>query len=179
MEVLEGILILVWAAVFLYLAAIAVAPTSLQGRLATLEIQTSGKDKTTPAPKHRWFAFSLRAMFVVVTVLCIWLGWNLHQVQEREMLLKAMPARGVRLQQFDGIVVSGPLPLAWRVLGAQPLDFNWIILPKGEFTDDEVARIRIHFPDAAVSRTFFTTQDLLPPALAIPDKLVPATPATH
>ena len=38
-------------------------------------------------PKRRWFRFSLRTLFVVVTVFCVWLGWLGWQwriVQERE-----------------------------------------------------------------------------------------------
>jgi hypothetical protein len=29
----------------------------------------------TTAPKRRWFAFSLRTLFVLVTVFGIWLGY--------------------------------------------------------------------------------------------------------
>jgi hypothetical protein len=37
--------------------------------------------------KRRWFSFSLRTMFVLVTVLCVWLGWNVRIVQERKAIL--------------------------------------------------------------------------------------------
>jgi hypothetical protein len=37
----------------------------------------------TPAPKRRWFQFSLRTMFVVVTVFACWLGWG--PVVERQL----------------------------------------------------------------------------------------------
>ncbi len=37
----------------------------------------------TIAPKRRWFNYSLRTLFVVVTVLCVWLGWNVNIVQQR------------------------------------------------------------------------------------------------
>jgi hypothetical protein len=37
-----------------------------------------------PAPKRRWFRFSLRTLFVVVTVGCIWLAWNVNIVQQRK-----------------------------------------------------------------------------------------------
>ena len=35
------------------------------------------------APKRRWFRFSLRTMFVVVTVLCVWLGYQLNWIRQR------------------------------------------------------------------------------------------------
>jgi hypothetical protein len=37
------------------------------------------------APKRRWFAFSLRTLFVVVTVAACWLGWNVHVVKQRQV----------------------------------------------------------------------------------------------
>jgi len=37
----------------------------------------------TPTPKRRWFRFSLRTLFVVVTVFAVWLGWNVNIVQQR------------------------------------------------------------------------------------------------
>jgi hypothetical protein len=33
------------------------------------------------APKRRWFRWSLRTMFVAVTVVACWLGWLVWQVQ--------------------------------------------------------------------------------------------------
>src|SRR5438128_2274316 len=38
-------------------------------------------------PTRRWFRFSLRTIFVVVTVLAIALGWNAHRLRERQKLL--------------------------------------------------------------------------------------------
>jgi Leucine Rich repeat len=31
--------------------------------------------------KHRWFSFSLRSLLIVVTILCVGLGWKMHQVR--------------------------------------------------------------------------------------------------
>lgn len=44
--------------------------------------------------KPRWFRFSLRTLFVLFTVLAIWLGWNAQRVHER----KAILAEIMRLQ---------------------------------------------------------------------------------
>lgn len=41
----------------------------------------------TAAPKRRWFRFSLRTLFVVMTVFGCWLGSNLHWIQERHAAL--------------------------------------------------------------------------------------------
>jgi hypothetical protein len=43
----------------------------------------------TPNPKRRWFrfAFSLRTLFVVVTVICCWLGYELNWIRQRHEAL--------------------------------------------------------------------------------------------
>jgi hypothetical protein len=38
----------------------------------------------TFAPRRRWFRYSLRTLFVVMTVVCCWLGWNVHIVRQRQ-----------------------------------------------------------------------------------------------
>ena len=43
----------------------------------------------TAPPKRRWFRFSLRTMFVAVTVFGVWLGWQLKIVREREAIITA------------------------------------------------------------------------------------------
>ena len=42
-----------------------------------------------PLRHRRWFrlAFSLRTLFVAVTALCLFLGWQVHFVQERKAVL--------------------------------------------------------------------------------------------
>ncbi len=37
----------------------------------------------THAAKRRWFRFSLRTLFVVVTVFGVWLGWEIKYVRDR------------------------------------------------------------------------------------------------
>src|ERR1700690_2367557 len=47
-----------------------------------------------PAPKRRWLRFSLRTLFVVVTVFGIWLGWQTNVVRERRTMRDWLEARG-------------------------------------------------------------------------------------
>ena len=39
------------------------------------------------APKRRWFRWSLRTMFVVVTLFAVWLGYSLNWIRERDKIL--------------------------------------------------------------------------------------------
>ena len=45
-----------------------------------------GMDKPKP---RRWFRFSLRTMFVLVTVVCVWLGYQLNWIRERREVLSS------------------------------------------------------------------------------------------
>jgi hypothetical protein len=38
-------------------------------------------------PRRRWFRFSLRTLFLVVTALACWLGYQLHWIRERHKFL--------------------------------------------------------------------------------------------
>ena len=42
--------------------------------------------------KPRWFRFSLRTLFVVVTIFGVWLGWQLKWIRERREFLAAEAA---------------------------------------------------------------------------------------
>jgi hypothetical protein len=39
-------------------------------------------------PRRRWLRFSLRTLFMLVTVLCCWLAWESHVVRQRKQLLR-------------------------------------------------------------------------------------------
>ena len=40
----------------------------------------------TLAPTNRWYRFRLRTLFVVVTVIACWLGYELNWIQERQQV---------------------------------------------------------------------------------------------
>src|SRR5258708_3169352 len=86
----------------------------------------------TTTTKRRWLSFSLRTLFVVVTVSAIpmaWLAWNVHQVRERERMLVLLKSRGAVFVSADN---EGELPAFWSRLGAHPMAF--IIIPEGACT---------------------------------------------
>ena len=37
--------------------------------------------------RHRWLRFSLRGLLIGVTLVAIWLGWNVHVVRQRKAAL--------------------------------------------------------------------------------------------
>lgn len=39
-----------------------------------------------PRLPWRWFAFSLRGFFLLLTAFCLWLGWNVNLVQQRKAI---------------------------------------------------------------------------------------------
>ena len=52
-------------------------------------------------PKRRWFRFSLRTLFVVVTIFGVWLGWQLKIVRERKALLAEMGGEQPTLEEME------------------------------------------------------------------------------
>ena len=47
-------------------------------------------DANLPKPR-RWFRFSLRTLFLLVTVFCVWLGYHLNWMRERHAFLASLP----------------------------------------------------------------------------------------
>ena len=108
----------------------------------------------TAAPKRRWFRFSLRTMFVVVTVVACWLGWNLHQVRQREKFLSlpriitfegSMPSSGLGKSSF---ALTPGVPFAWKVFGAKHV--HCMVLDKNTFDEAEFQRARALFPETDI-----------------------------
>ena len=45
-------------------------------------------------PKRRWLRFSVRTLLAAVTIVCLWLGWQVSIVQERKMARREIEATG-------------------------------------------------------------------------------------
>jgi hypothetical protein len=118
------------------------------------------------------FRFGLRSLLVVVTLACVWLGWNANVVHQRRAMLADVESRGGRIivgyALFQGSELVSADPSSWRAprsfssLTMLPGDQNlsWIrallgdrtiaviYLPSGEFADDDAQRIQAAFPEA-------------------------------
>jgi hypothetical protein len=90
--------------------------------------------------------FTLRALFVVVTLVCValgWIAWELHLVREREGLLRTP---GVAHTFSDA---AGPMPRVWALLGAKPVGD---ILVHPAVTEEVYSRLAAAFPEARIHR---------------------------
>jgi hypothetical protein len=117
------------------------------------------------ALKRRWFAFSLRTMFIMVTMLCIavaWLTYQLHWIRERHAAMSSL--RGRQILTFDNgssyrngkesfttfwvRVKRKPAPWSLHIFGEWGAGYLILDLPE---TDPELAHIRKLFPEGSIS----------------------------
>jgi hypothetical protein len=107
-----------------------------------------------PASNHRWFQFSLRTLFVAVTVAALflgWIGWRLNQARQRENLLQSLGVDGARITRIPA--QSSPFML--RKFGTTYI--GEILLPSSKFSDADINRVRAIFPEAKIE--LFATFD--------------------
>jgi hypothetical protein len=86
----------------MYNAALAAGDDRRSGGNRSCHFTLSKLLHSMTAPRRRWFRFSLRTLFVVVTVLACWLSWNRSLVQRRRPFLEmAQSSGGIILLTFD------------------------------------------------------------------------------
>ncbi len=106
------------------------------------------------APKHtrRWFQFSLRTMFVLVTVFGLsgWLGRNAQQAWQRNQLLRELAPLGeVISDTLLGVTLPhAKIPLVWRCFGAAPVAV--IFVPNGSVAPNDNLRLRHSLPESEI-----------------------------
>jgi hypothetical protein len=109
----------------------------------------------------RRFQYSVRTLFVAITIGSAWLAWNVHRVGEHNRvaisLLKANGKHRTNIvAAWDGgdeefkLNARFRLPFVWRFLGALPVDS--INLDEHEFTESDHRYYSRLFPEARVSR---------------------------
>jgi hypothetical protein len=120
---------------------------------------------TYTATKPRWFQFRLRTLFVVVTLVAIWLAWQLRTVHERramqetvsmftEVFEQAQPAGGSipqfvqALQAQSAEHVAPTRSRVWprirKWLGDEPM---WVVMPEKQSDFEAAKRL---FPEALI-----------------------------
>lgn len=115
----------------------------------------------TEQTKRRWYSFSLRTMFILVTVLCVWLGWQLNLVRERRNALNE-PAIVAKFNTTTADAYAAmyagtpPDPVARisfvrRMLGDEAIQQIWYQGWGDVPTAEELARMQSLFPEATMS----------------------------
>lgn len=81
-----------------------------------------------PASKRRWLRFSLKWLFVFVTIFACWLGWIIQQLARRAELARSIESRGGWLSDVNMTAPceGRPLPLTWQMLGACHPQTIWL-----------------------------------------------------
>jgi hypothetical protein len=107
---------------------------------------------TETKPKRRWFRFSLRTLFVLVTIACTGAGWVAYQlnwIRERHDFVERYQCR----HTFHNIEIPDPkIPFSLRLLGEKPV--LGLTVRK-----DRMERAKRLFPEA------FVNEDTHPDAL--------------
>jgi hypothetical protein len=109
-------------------------------------------------PKRRWFRFSLRTLFVLVTIVGIAAGWVRYQtnwVQQRREFLNALAAeRDAGDEQFNRVgamelppAEPNPIPFVRKILGDRP--YFDVVLPE-RYGQDLIDRANGLFPEALI-----------------------------
>ena len=102
--------------------------------------------RATPFIKVRR-SFSLRSLFVLVTVLCVWLGWDMSIIRERQRLWRLVNEKGgytLTSDPFENISTIR------RLLGDRGRHI--FAVPAEYFSEDATDHIRQMFPEAEVMR---------------------------
>ena len=117
-----------------------------------------------PAPKRRWLQWSLRMLFVAVTVVALFLAWLAHAaivVREREQLLQ--PSSSFSLDDPEW-----PQPVSWKIVallfGYKKGSIYWDGISVHNRSDEQIEQLRRAFPEARIS-----TDDSWPQNMPIPE----------
>ena len=110
--------------------------------------------------KRRWFRFSLRTMFVLVTVLCVWLGYQLNWIRQRREEIKSERVDPMHTQMCFETSAEPPTYQAPALLwffGERGYSSVWTQdFPTNEMALTEAKRVRRLFPEAMI---YFGVED--------------------
>ncbi len=96
----------------------------------------------------RLLRFRLRTLLVLVTLVAIWLGWNVNQLRKRDQMLRYLTSQGAVIQKGGPTKPWKSMPFAWSLLGAEPV--SAIQLPNHKFSDVDLPHIETWFPEADI-----------------------------
>jgi hypothetical protein len=113
---------------------------------------------------RRWLTFSLRGLFVAVTLLCVWLAVHVKWIRDRHEALKwveTINARSSRvppggLTGWSHVISYDPVPAPWqiRILGESGVSAIHVDRRKvreSDNADSKLLKLQQLFPEAAVT----------------------------
>ena len=135
----------------------------------------------TPAPKRLWFRWSLRTVFVVVTVFGCWLGYELNWIRQRHNFLAHQQslhgahwspelAAGAWAWKLPASPPKSAPGLLW-ILGEEPVITLTLAIPKNDIIVVRRTLEAIDLEDYEMRRTqadFVEAELLFPEAEIIP-----------
>ena len=123
-------------------------------------------------PRRRWFRFSLRTFFVLLTIFCVWLGVQVKWIRDRHEALQLHDS--ISVDFYGGIIVEGggsrmishspkaKAPWGIRIFGEAGVGTILVDPPETDYS-----RLTALFPEAKVIPT---PKEMLfrPPSALIP-----------
>lgn len=113
------------------------------------EMNRASSGSASETFKRRRWRFGLRTLFLVVTAVALWLGWNVYQLQKRAGVAKFILTSSGSSQA----ITYGPpvrpwksLPATWRLLGVKLV--TYINLSGVKLEDEDIGQIQASFPEA-------------------------------
>src|SRR5688572_6624280 len=111
-------------------------------------------------PLHTWFRFSLRTLFVVVTLACCWLAWEISIVRGRESALRALrPNPAFQVTAADDWAPRPPpaalarVSIMRRLLGDRAIQQIEFVPEMSGYSAQEHERLKLRFPEAQFVQT--------------------------
>src|SRR5689334_14094047 len=114
--------------------------------------------------RRSWFSFSLRTMFVVVTVICCWLAWESNVVRQRKSVLRELKTKpGIEVttaavwkaqyrRPTSPFEPPAQIPLVRRWLGDEAIQEIGYTAGFNEPSAVELGRLASIFPEAKLRR---------------------------
>jgi hypothetical protein len=103
-------------------------------------------------PRRRWFSFSLRTLFVLVTIFGVWLGLQVKWMQDRHAALDWVKAQEVVWHEIpvsQGAILGRDAPWQLRLLGESGAEQVSVLVENDERAPRQQTLERL-FPEAEV-----------------------------